>query len=328
MEGHEGHEGQREKALMAGAKVAVAQCLGVQAGETVLVITDEYCRDVGEALWRAAEEAKADPLLLFMRPRDTHGEEPPRPVAEAMKVAAVCVAPTSRSLTHTLARRQASAAGARIASMPGITAEMMARALAVNYEEIAELTEKVARILDEGETVRVATSAGTDLILSIRGRKSTRDTGIYRQPGDFGNLPAGEAYIAPIETSGKGRIVVNGSMAGLGVLDHPIIMDIKEGRAVSITGGSEADKLIRILDRVGADARIIGELGIGTNPAARIIGNVLEDEKVLGTVHIALGANASFGGEIQVACHLDGILLKPTLWVDGTQLMCEGQLII
>lgn len=312
--------------LLSAARVAVTQCLRVASGESVLVVTDGVCREVGEALWAAAAQAGGEPLLMLMRPREMHGEEPPRPVAEAMKAAAVCFAPTVRSLTHTVARREASACGARIASMPGITVEIMARTLATDYEAVAAVTEKVAAILDQGSRVRVTTPAGTDLTLEIGGRKAVRDTGVYTRAGDFGNLPAGEAYIAPLEGSAHGRLVVDGSMAGVGVLEYPIVIEVAHGEAVSIRGGSAADRLRELLDRAGPGARNVGELGIGTNPTAKVIGNILEDEKVLGTVHVALGANASFGGSVQVACHLDGVLFQPDLWVDGVRLMRSGQL--
>ncbi len=312
---------------LSGARVAVKQCLGVRAGESVLVVTDSVCQPVGEALCTAASEEGADALLLLMRPRAVHGEEPPEPVAKAMQAAAVCFMPTSRSLSHTVARREATAAGARIASMPGITLEMLARTLAVDYEAIAALTEKVATVLDHGEEVRITSPAGTDLVLDISGRTALRDTGLYTAPGSFGNLPAGEAYVAPIEGSATGRIVVDGSMAGVGLLEEPLVIEVASGRVVDIAGRS-AGALLELLNSAGEDARNVAELGIGTNPAAKLVGNVLEDEKVLGTVHVALGANASFGGKVQVACHLDGVLLRPDLWVDGRQIMRGGQLLV
>ncbi|MDI6894706.1 MAG: aminopeptidase [Bacillota bacterium] len=321
-------ETELEARLGEGARVAVSQCLRVGPGESVLVVTDPDCRKVAEALWAAASAAGAEPLLLVMRARQAHGEEPPPAVAEAMKVAGVCLAPTSRSLTHTVARRQATAAGCRIASMPGITPEMMARTLAVDYRGIAALTEKVAALLDGAAEARVRTPAGTDLTLDISGRRAMRDTGLYTRPGDFGNLPAGEAYIAPGEGSARGRLVVDGSMAGVGTLDQPLVIEVVDGQADSITGGVAAARLTDLLDRVGRDARNLAELGIGTNPAARVTGNVLEDEKVLGTVHLALGANASFGGKVQVGSHLDGVLLSPDVWVDGVQIMRSGQLLL
>ncbi|MEW6080961.1 MAG: aminopeptidase [Bacillota bacterium] len=313
--------------LQAGALVAVSQCLSVQQGETVLIVTDQHCLDVAWALWRAAWKVRGEPMMMVMRPREAHGEEPPLPVAKAMKESAVCLLPTSRSLTHTVARREASEAGTRLASMPGITSDIAARSLDADYGQISCVTEKVASLLDAGASVQLETPAGTHLTMDISGRRAVRDTGLYTSPGAFGNLPAGEAYIAPVEGSATGHMVVDSTMAGIGFLDHPLVIEVVEGKAVSVTGRGYAERLEAMLDAAGPAARNLAELGIGTNPAATIVGNVLEDEKVLGTVHVALGSNASFGGRVRVACHLDGVMLRPSLWVDGVLVMESGMLL-
>ena len=319
---------QRDERLAAAAGVAVGQCLGVRTGEKVLRVTDPACREVAEALWHAACEAGSEPVVMLMRPRRIHGEEPPDHVAAAMAASSVCVAPTTWSLTHTVARRKASERGARIATMPGITTEMMGRSLAANYDRIASLSENVALRLDRGRELKVTSPAGTDLRMSISGRNAARDTGIYRNPGEFGNLPGGEAFIAPVEGSASGRLVLDGSVGGIGVLDQPVVIDVVDGRAVSITGGHAAARLEEMVDLAGPDARTVAEFGIGTNPAARVVGNILEDEKVLGTVHVALGANASFGGRVQVGCHVDGVLFSPSVWVDGDPIVLAGRLLV
>jgi len=315
-----------DASLLRAARTAALQCLGVGAGDAVLVVTDPPCVEVGTALWEAAKEAGAEAMLLWLLPRKTHGSEPPQPVAEAMRHARVCFLPTSRSLTHTVARRQASEAGARVASLPGITPEIFQRAMDVDYHEVRALTLRVGNWLEQGTEVRLTSPAGTDLCLSIAGRTPVLDTGLYLEPGSFGNLPAGEAYVAPVEGTAEGVLVVDGSMAGVTGLDAPIRIEVIDGRAGAITGGRAAMELAELLTAAGEDARTLAELGVGTNASARISGHVLEDEKVLGTVHVALGANASFGGKVQVACHLDGILRRPSMWVDGRQVMREGEL--
>lgn len=313
--------------LVEGAKIAVHRCLGFQPGESTLIVTDRGCFEVAQALWSVVSLLDGEPTLVLIRERQLNGEEPPQSVAEAMRTANVCFLATTRSLTHTVARREASRAGSRIASMPGITTDIAARALYADYEGIAATTEKVAAILDTGSSLHIKTPEGTDLVVDIAGRKAVRDTGLYCHPGEFGNLPAGEAYIAPVEGSAAGTIVVDASMAGIGSLQEPLVISAVNGRAVTIEGRDAVD-LVRLLDAAGDDARNIAEVGIGTNPAARVVGNVLEDEKVLGTVHVALGANASFGGRVQVPCHLDGVMLSPDVWVDGVQLLRKGRLLV
>jgi len=312
--------------LMNSAKIAVHNCMGVKKGENVLVITDEPLRKIGQALWKAAKEIAGEAMLLEIIPRSSNGEEPPLAVAEFMKRFDVILIPTSKSMTHTQARREACNAGARIATLPGITEDSMKRTLSADYNVIAERSQKLMKIISGKKIARVKTLSGTDINMSIEGRTWNTDTGLYHQPGSYGNLPAGEVFIAPIEGTANGIIMVDGAMAGVGVVKKPIKLVVRDGYATEITGDTSARDLEKSIEKFGKPGRNIAELGIGTNDKAKIIGMVLEDEKVLGTVHMAIGDNKSMGGEVSVQSHLDGILLKPTLEIDGQVIMEEGVL--
>ncbi len=314
--------------LIQGARTAVRDCLGVKAGEQVVVITDAGTKEVGVSLWEQAKEAGAEAILVEIIPRRVHGEEPPPVVAELMRHADVVLAPTSKSLSHTKARREANASGTRIATLPSITADIAARTLDADYPGIARLSEQVASVLSGGKRAHLTTELGTDLIMDIEGRQGEPDTGLYTEPGAFGNLPAGEAYIAPVEGTSSGVVIIDGAIAGIGLLDEPVRLVVEKGYAVRIEGGAGARQLEEMLAPFALEGRNIAELGIGTNDRARLTGIILEDEKVLGTAHLALGNNASFGGKVTVGIHLDGILTKPTLEVDGKVIMREGVLIL
>lgn len=310
------------------SEVALKQCLGVKEGESILVITDEILRGIGLHIWLCARDLNTEAIYIEMLPRKMHGEEPPKPIAEAMKNVDVVVAPTSKSLTHTIAREEATKRGVRVATMPGITEEIFIRTMNVDYSYIQRVTDVVGDILDNGNTVRIESGNGTNLTFSIGGRKARRSSGILRNPGDWGNLPGGEAYIAPIEGSANGVAIVDGSMAGIGKLVNPIKIVFRDGYAIDIEGGDEANKLKQILLQYGQDARNLAEFGIGTNPGAKVSGIVLEDEKVMGTIHIALGNNFGFGGKVKAPIHLDGVILNPTVYIDGDMIMKEGRLLL
>ncbi|WP_258358755.1 aminopeptidase [Moorella sulfitireducens] len=301
--------------------LALTECLAVTSNETVLIVTDTDLQPVGEAFFAAARELKAEAAIITMLPRDNHGQEPPPVVAAAMRESQVVVLATSRSLSHTRARREANTAGARIASLPGATADMLERTLAVDYKALAADCEHYASLLTSGREVHLTTPAGTDLTFSIAGRPGHPDTGLYTRPGSFGNLPAGEAYVAPVEGTARGLLVIDGALAGIGILEKPLRIKVEAGQAVAVSGGREARLLEEIFNRYGPASRNIAELGIGLNPLARLTGNVLEDEKVRGTVHIALGDNSTFGGQVEAPSHLDGILLRPRLKVDRQELL-------
>jgi leucyl aminopeptidase (aminopeptidase T) len=310
--------------LSKAARNALKHCFNLQADETVLVITDEPLRKIGYCFFEEARRISKNTMLLEITPRERNGDEPPAEIARMMKDFQVLIIPTSKSMSHTQSRREASTAGARCATLPGITFDTMKRTLNANYEKIAQRSKKVAERLKGARTAKVTSPAGTDITMSIDGRKCEPDTGLIYNSGDFSNLPAGEAYLAPLEGTAQGTLVIDGSMAAIGRLKKPITMKVNSGFVREISGGAEAKKLKALLDFVGELAYNIAELGIGTNDKAKLVGSVLEDEKVMGTVHMALGDNMSMGGKISVRSHLDGIILKPTLIIDGVALMKDG----
>lgn len=317
-----------DSALNEAARYVVERCMALKPGETVLVVTDDLKFPIGVKFYEAARGAGAETVMVVMKEREISGQEPPGPVAEAMSGGAqVILIPTTRSLSHTAARRRASAGGARIASMPGITEDMMARCLRGGYEEIEPRSLKLAEMLTRAKTARITSDLGTELVLSLDGRRGVPDTGVYSNPGDFGNLPAGEASIGPVEGSSHGVLVVDGSILGE-LADEPVRVTIKDGMAVKIEGGETARRLKEALDAAGPLAYSVAELGIGTNHLARLTGKVLEDEKILGTVHVAFGNNKSYGGNVDVPIHVDGVVLRPTLLLDDVVVIKKGRFLL
>jgi aminopeptidase len=314
--------------LLSAARVAVGDCMGVKAGERVLIVTDEPLRTIGYALWQEAKSLGTEVMLVEMLPRKTNGEEAPPEIAELMKQVDVVLCPTSKSLTHTDSRRNASAKGVRIATLPGVTEEIMVRCMNADYNEIARKTYKLCEMLEKTETVRVTAPRGTDIAMPIKGRTAHASSGLFREKGQWGNLPTGEAYLAPVEGISNGVVVVDGSMASVGMVKTPIKIIVKDGFATDITGGSEAKRLIELLEPHGKDARTVAEFGIGTNDKAILTGAILEDEKVMGTIHIAFGDNKSMGGSVRVASHLDGLIKEPTVWFDDRVIMKDGRFVV
>jgi len=314
--------------LYSAAVIAVRDCLGLQAHERTLVVTDEPLRLIGYALRQAAKDLGSDVILVEILPRRTNGEEPPQEVAALMGIVDVVLCPTSKSLTHTDARRAASANGVRIATLPGVTEEIMVRCMNADYQQIASRTRQLCRLMEATSTVRVTAPGGTDVTLPIKGRTALASTGILREKGQWGNLPTGEAYLAPLEGLSRGVVVVDGSMAGVGMISTPIRITIEDGYATTIEGGVEAQKLRGLLEPHGKDAYTVAEFGIGTNDRAILTGIILEDEKVMGTIHIAFGDNKSMGGSVRVASHLDGLVTRPSVWFDDRPIMQDGRLLV
>jgi leucyl aminopeptidase (aminopeptidase T) len=309
-----------ERALRA----VVRDCLGVREGENALVICNPATQRIGARMREEAAAAGADAVLAIIDERASHAAEPPPTVANAMLRADVIIAPTVQSLSHTAARNAASDAGARVATLPGVTEEMLARAMSADIEGLRRKGTAVAEALEAATGATIGSADGAVLRLDLGGRPGIPDSGDIRERGAFGNLPCGEGFISP--AGGEGVLVVDGSIASIGKVSEPARLTIEDGRLVVATG-PEGERLYELLSVHGEDGTRIAELGIGTNEKAILTGEILEDEKILGTCHVAFGASAGIGGTVQVPVHLDCVVTRPDVALDGEPIVRAGELL-
>ncbi len=308
-------------------RAVVRDCLGVAGGEEVLVICNPATQGLGEALQAEARGAGGDALLALMEERASHAAEPPAAIAAAMAAADVVLAPTVQSLSHTEARAGATAAGVRLATLPGVTEAMLARVMSADMEGLRRKGAAVAEALENGAEARITCANGSDLRLGLEGRHAIADAGDLTAPGAWGNLPCGEGFIAPLEDTAEGTLMVDGSIAAIGLVADPVELTISGGH-LTAASGEPGEKLMALLGAHGPDGTNVAELGIGTNEKAILTGEVLEDEKILGTAHVAFGASASMGGTVQVPVHLDCVITRPTVEVDGEAIVRDGELLV
>jgi|AntRauMinimDraft_3_1070383.scaffolds.fasta_scaffold01068_4 leucyl aminopeptidase (aminopeptidase T) len=312
--------------MQAVARQVLAENMGVVAGESMLVVTDTEKRPIGRALFEAGTDLGLDAGLIETPPLDRSGMEPSEYVSAAMREADIVVCPTGASLTHTRAREAATEAGARVATMPGITERMFGQgAISADYAEVGRLTAELTERITAADEARIE-SRGETLTMSITGREGISSDGLIRESGDSGNLPSGESYVAPVEDTAEGAIAFDGGLVGVGELNEPLVVYVEAGTITAVEGASAEE----FLDATSGDdcARRVAELGLGTNPAAEIIGTVLEDEKVYGTCHVAFGDNHGFGGTIECDSHLDGIVLEPDVYLGDELVVTEGDVIV
>ncbi len=308
------------------AKMAVEVLVGVKPGENVCIATDTNKLSIAQVLAEACYAVGAETVVCIMTPRQIHGEEIPPVLAGAMKAAHVVIAPTSYALTHTRGRLAASKAGARILILREVTEDTFTNgAVSANYEEIYDVTSRLVERFDAASEIRMVTALGSDVRMSIAGRLGLCLAGLVRPPAWFATLPSGEAAIAPIEGTAEGTIVVNHAIDSIGLLKEPIKVTVRKGRAVSIDGGAQA-KVLEKLIHSDENASNIAEFAIGTNPLSRMLGNVAEDKILRGCVHIAVGDNHTIGGKVESCIHLDMVILRPTVWLDGNKIVDEGVL--
>jgi len=287
-----------EKARIEGGVLNMLQVnLGVRPGEKVVVITDPPSlarwREVASPevelalerglLAKAVSEIAAEKLAgcqveFYAYPMTARsGAEPVPEVGEKMKAADVVIAITNHSLSHTDARQKASEAGARIASMPGFLTRMFypEGPMAADYQEVARRAKPMAELLTRAKTATVCSPGGTDLTFSLAGREGREDNGLLTAKGSFGNLPAGEAYIAPLEGTAEGKLVVEPGWAR--GLTEKMVLTFHQGLVVEVqSGGTVGDHLRDLLGLVEGQTphpqrRNLAELGIGCNPKARSV---------------------------------------------------------
>ena len=307
-----------DKAIIA----VFTKSLKLKPDESCLIVTDTIKERIGRAFYDYASRITPRRKLTLIEPAKEHAMEPPEDTALEMLEFDVELLITSKSLTHTRARRQATAKGARIVTMPDVTEEIINRCIDIDYDALREDSRRLYGTLKKACCVRVTTKLGTDIVFEVGGGDFFGGNGgIFDFPGAYGNLPEGEVSFAP--DTCEGVYVVDASFPDLGVLDAPLKFKVKNGVVYGITGPRSAE-IIERLNRAGPRSYLVAELGIGLNPKAIVTGNVLEDEKVKGTVHIAVGNNLSYGRDNDVPLHLDGVITKPDIYVDSKKIMEEG----
>jgi leucyl aminopeptidase (aminopeptidase T) len=289
--------------------------MGLKKNESLVIIYDKNKKYIAQSFLDAGKNIAKETNFISMPVAKANGEEPPKRIAEAIKQGDVALLITTKSLSHTIARRNASKSGCRIASMPGITEGMALRTLSADYSDIKKQCNNASKKIT-GKKVELITKKGT--LFTTYTNRLFQDTGIYKKKGDFGNLPAGEVGFAPKEGKSNGVIIIDKSMAGIGLLKDPIKLIVKNGFVTEIQGKEEAKKLRALLKKFNnKKVYNIAEFAIGLNKKAKITGNVLEDEKVYNTVHIAIGDNTSYpGGKTPAPTHLDGVISKPKIYID------------
>ena len=320
--------------LIQSVRLITDVCLEIAPGENVLCITDS--EDKMDVITLIAAECKrrgAETAVILLEPRKEHYHEPPHPVALAMREADVVITMAYGELMHTRARKEACAAGVKYAAVGGITKEYLVR-LNLTPEDLYEvraLTERIAQRLTEASTARLTTRAGTDLTMSLKGRKGITLLP-FGEKGTFCMVPAyAEAPCPPIEDSVEGVAVIDGTMVGApefeGLVEEPFKVFFEKGRIVKISEGKDARRLKNLLDTLEDQARTFAELGVNSNHKIprRFLGT-RTDNAIAGHVHIGLGRNDHIGGKSTADAHLDLLMKWATLLLDGKPILEDGVL--
>jgi 2,5-dihydroxypyridine 5,6-dioxygenase len=313
-------------ALLPGARRIVDVCATVQPGEQVVIVTDhQRPAEIALALAEAVREAGGIATICTTEAVPS-GSEPPAAVRAAIHAADVILAPTTGALYHTQAVQ--SVANSRFLGLTAFTPEVLERGgVFADFPALAPRAHRLAELLTDACELRVTAPGGTDLSVRLDGRAAVPITGMARQPGERTGCPDIEAFIAPLEASAEGIVVVDASASIAGVLSEPIILTIQHGKAIEIAGGDGARAVRAALEAAGTPSvYTLAEVAFGLNPEGIIRGVIVEDEGVAGTGHVALGSNIHFGGSNDAPLHLDFVYRQPSLWLDGQPVAISADL--
>ena len=304
----------------------VGECTGLHSGEVCLLVKDLETSALHRAFESAILACGGVPLVLNL-PEEAYVRGPLPKGVELIMTSADVVLLCTRQLFPHAPRRAATQAGARLLSLGTVTEEMALRALDVDYDELSRVTRGVADAITKASEVLITSQAGTEIRMSIADQPVTYLDGLAREAGKSSALPAGVVATLPVPGSAEGKVVLNGSIVSIGLLEKPIILTVERGRVTDIQGEEEAERLLEILEAADENAWCVAEVGLGTNPRAIYTGNVVEDERVRGSGHIGLGGNVRLGGTIESSLHLDATIRKPSIYLDGQVIVRDGTLL-
>ncbi len=307
--------------MVEAAKQAMIHTMDLKSGESVLIVTDSMRKTVGEAFAKAAEAAGAVSELYFLPDEKRPLSEIPKdlpPLLEGRNVVINAFIGMAEETPFRIKwiKKVVEPRDKRLGHAPGITEDMMLHGpMNIDYAEMKDLVNRMLKAMEGAKSAHVTSPAGTDLTLNIEDRGFMTD--VYITNEHWGNLPAGEIWCGPHEDGADGVFVCDGSIGDIGMVKKPLKITVEKGKIANLES-KDSDLVAKVKELTDVDewASVIGELGIGLNPGARITGNLLEDEKAFHTIHIAFGNNDEMpGGENPSETHRDFLTKNPTLVV-------------
>lgn len=312
-----------------GARRIIDVCVAPVAGERIGLLVDDPVREpVARALTEAAQALGCRCETIPVAEDDLSSDLPSDAVDQRLLDFDVLIGLTGRSLYHASVGRAAAARGRRVLALTQCDLALLeSPALDADFLGIAPYAERLADRLGHTDRIRVTSPAGTELVARLGPREGYACTGLARRSGERNGCPDIESYIAPIEDSVNGIVMVDVSSTPFGLVGHQIGIEVERGRARRFFGGPEAERLHRYLDAFGSTGLVFAEFGFGLNPRARVVGRIIEDEAVYGTGHVAFGSNVGFGGANEAGAHVDLVYRRPTLDLDGETVFSTGRFI-
>lgn len=304
--------------------------IGLNEDETILIVSDEKRQEFGISFFESAKKLCEDAFYLEVKSKynsvDSHL---PDVILDALKAVDTAIVVTDFPFYNTETLKTVASLGVRVAVIPIISEDSFCRCLGADFDKIAEMSKKFNDLFVKTSIIRLESKNGTDISLPVKGRQIIQNTGIIRNIGENSILPAGKVFVSPWDEKSNGVIVIDTAIDGIGLLENPITIEIVDGLATKITGdGEDAKHLAKILNKVGEQARVLAEFGIGCNYKATVCNDFYETESTLGNAYIAFGGNIGMGGINDIAYRLSCVINKPNVYLDDELLLAHGKVVM
>lgn len=309
------------------ARAILRNCLNLKSGESLLIVTEESLAEVGELIWLNSKKITANAILMKFPGNNSSGYNLPSCIESSLPHANTTFILSPKNL-YQKNFDHVQRKGCRIIIMQNTSKELIERTFDTNYKKVSNLSRKLADLFSIGKKLHLTSPSGTDLEIPISKIKGIAETGQVHHSGEMTNLPAGEACLNVINQGIHGRIVIDRIAGGKKKLTNPIILNLSKGHITQIKGKKEAEELRKSIRKFGKSGRKVQEFGVGTNYKVKWGDSILEDEKVLGSVHISLGQDQVTKGKKKILLAPKAILLDTTLTIDGKAILEKGNFLV
>lgn len=295
----------------------VFNCGNLKFNEKVLIIVDKESANLGNKIFNRLIKKNFDCILHATSPGKIHGEEPNKELENIMLKSDIIFCLRTHSMLHTKARRRSSSNGAKFLSLPDLNKVISNKSMKFNFKKITKKANLLKKKFNNANTIKIISKKGTNIVADISKRNANSAPGWCEKKGSIASPPDAEVNIAPLEKSANGVIVVDGSVThkNIGKIKDPITLIIKNGKIIKFLGKNSL-----LLNKIFGNSqkkKTLGEIGLGLNKYAKLSGSMLEDEGTFGNIHFGFGSNLTFGGVNNINFHIDFIILRPQIYLDG-----------
>ncbi len=312
--------------LQKSVRTIVRRCLNLQPKEFLIIVAHDSVAEIAAAVLKAARRITKNIISINYLQRNAAGPELPESVIAALVHSDAAIVITPNHISEYIFD-QARQNGSRVIVLQNASVAMMERMFETNLNKASNLSRKLADLFSIGKFIEINSASGTRLELSIARVMGIAETGMAKAAGELSSLPAGKATIA-LNDNIEGKLCLDRIAGVRKKLNKPLLLNISKGHITQIKGKAEAEMLRKDIRKFGRAGRMVTEFGIGTNSLVKFGNSAQEDEKCLGSVYFCFGRDRITSGQGKVQPAIKGIVVDPTVIIDGRPIMENGKILV